>query len=151
MKQPLKPGKKCPVCEQKVKKLPPPVQVTLLDALRFGAEESKKAEDKSRRAWEDLARHAAKVQAELAAALREAENARRRADEARKSLEQGEEELAAVPGKGIAIREGEPIEEGVTAAAKAMAKLRVDFNEIAKTKQEIETGLPDLRVKTERP
>ena len=139
LKGQLKAGKKCPVCEQKVTHLPPPVQVILLDALRSAAEESSKAEEESRRAWDELARQATKVQAELAAARREAGDARRSADEVRKSIAQAEESLRAAIGTGVTVREGEPIEESVAAAAKAMASLRAQFNEGSKEKQGIET------------
>ncbi len=80
LRQRLEVGKKCPVCDRLVKKLPPPHQMTFLDALRSHLAEAKEAETVARHVSDEKSREVARAQADLDAARREARDLREKAE-----------------------------------------------------------------------
>ena len=137
----LEKGKKCPVCEQPVPKLPPAIQVALLDDTASRLDKALRAEEQARSVVEE----GAKAEAEARAAARESEKERAKAGKKssslQKSIERAARALEKKVGDGTTRDGGTHVEERILSAVGRVAKEREIYQEATREREEVEKEL----------
>ncbi len=146
----LEEGGKCPVCEQKVKALPPPLQFALMETLASQFEETQEAVRKARLILENKNREAAAVQAELDAAEQEIQRFRENLRATAHDIDQIENELRRRIDSRLATNEGALLEDMIVSEAKRQALLRDQHSDATKTARELEKSLEEARNEIDR-
>jgi exonuclease SbcC len=141
LRQHLQVGKKCPVCSRLVKKLPPPLQMTFLDALRSQFAEVKEAEAVARHVSDEKSGEAARARADLDAARRDARDLGDKAEASKGASRELERVLLYSLGSAVENEEGDTIEARVLAAAKRLGEVHGRFESITSRGQELEKEL----------
>jgi exonuclease SbcC len=124
----LEAGKKCPVCEQSVAELPPPMQVALLDMTASRLDDARDAEDRARPLLEEETKAAAEAEAGLKATESEFRKMRKKAEELLKAV----------------------LEERILSAVGRIAKERERYRQAVKKRDEVEKELLKARGEADR-
>ncbi len=113
LRQELRVGEPCPVCEHPVAEHPPPLSTPALIELEKQSEQAKRAESKAREALDKAKAVAATAGAAVVAEQQNVENSSQQSDTARAALARACESAADRVRGVIALAEGRPIEEQV--------------------------------------
>jgi exonuclease SbcC len=141
----LEEGKKCPVCEQKVKALPPPLQFALIETLSSQFEEAQEAVREARLTLENKNRDAAAIRAELDAAEQEIKQLQEKREDSTRDSERVEKELRNRIESRLTIKEGELVEDRIVSEAKKQAQLRDRHADATKSVRKLDKSLDEAR------
>jgi exonuclease SbcC len=146
----LEVGKECPVCEQPVAELPPPIQVALLNMTASRLDDARDAEDRARSLLEEENKAAAEAEAGLKATESEFRKIGKKAEELLKAVERSESEIHRSVGDRVASEKGASLEERILSAVGRMAKERERYRQAVKKRDEVEKELLKARGEADR-
>ena len=137
----LERGKKCPVCEQPVTKLPPAIQVALLDVTAARLEKARCDEDRARSEMAREGEAEAHAQAVFKMAQEEAEKAERKAATYQETVERLERQLREIVGEQADDGRGATLEVRILSAIHRVAREREAYEQAAGRQDELERKL----------
>ncbi len=137
-------GKKCPVCGSRVNKLPPPLQITFVEALGSQVEEARKAEEASRRILEEKDRWTAKALSDRETVERAVEELKEKGSIASAKVEQLGTTLATKMKSVLRDEPGKSIEDLILSRSKQSNEQRARYAKAAESEQAILTELAEV-------
>lgn len=132
-------GERCPVCDQPVRKLPPPVQASLFDDHQKELEVALRVEDEVRHRWETESQTASNLGARTAAKEREVEELRHRQAEEDELVKTRAQRLESDVGALAAREKGKHLEERVLSAARKTQTLGARYRALREETISLET------------
>jgi exonuclease SbcC len=146
----LKVGAKCPVCGSCVKKLPPPNQITFVEALKLQAVDAKRAEEAARKALEDKDRLTAKALSERETVGRAAGELEEKAAVATTNVNHLETSLAAQMKEALGELPDTPIEDQILSRSKQSSKLRIQYASAVEAEQAVAAELKEAAARVDQ-
>ena len=143
-------GKKCPVCEQPVSKLPPAIEVALLDDTASRLEKALRAETEARSLLDDGAKEEAEARAAARASEKERAKVGKRCSRLQSAIERAERALEKTVGEGTASDRGGHVEERVLSAVGRVAEARETYQQATRARENAEKELMKARSDLER-
>ena len=143
-------GKRCPVCEQPVSKLPPAIPVALLDDTASRLDEALRAEAEARSLLEEGAKAEAEVRAAARASEKERAKASKRCSRLQSAIERAERALQKKVGEGTVGDRGDHVEDRILSAVSRVAKAREIYQLATREQEKAEKELLKTRSALER-